>query len=260
MKKTGILLASLMMLTSLAYGADRTGQTIRLGIDPSYPPLDYKLPDGSLTGFSVDVMNAICTQMKANCVWVEMSFDGLIPALQARKVDAVASSLVITEKREKQIAFTDKISNSPSILVAKKGPALLPTAESLKGKRLGVEQGSSQEAYAKAKWQREGVEIVTYANQDLVYSDLVSGRIDATLAASIQVDVGFLKKPIGADYAIMGQPLTDPEFFGRGSGIGLRKNEQELRDDINAALNEIIKNGIYKKINEKYFDFDMMNY
>jgi histidine transport system substrate-binding protein len=134
---------------------------------------------------------------RAKCVWVESSWDGIIPALQAKKIDAIASSMMFIPKRMEQIAFTNKVSNAPSRLVVRRGSPLQPTAASLKGKRIGVEQGSSQEAYAKAMWAPAGVEIVSYQNQDLVYNDLVSGRLDASFQSSIQANSGFLKKPIG---------------------------------------------------------------
>lgn len=237
--------------------ADWSGKTLRLGVDPTYPPLEYKTPDGQLTGFGIDIAEALCAQLHAKCVWVENSWDGMIPALLARKFDAIASSMTITPKRQEQIAFTHKISNAPARLVTRRGSGLLPSAESLKGKRVGVEQGSAQEAYAKANWASKGVEVVTYQNQDLVYADLLVGRLDASLQASVQAAFGFLNQPQGKDFEFAGAALDDPQYFGVGDGLGLRKQDQELRDDLNKALAEILANGTYAKINRKYFDFDL---
>ncbi|AOJ65071.1 ABC transporter substrate-binding protein [Burkholderia ubonensis] len=238
-------------------GGDWAGREIRLAVDPTYPPLEYKLPDGTLAGFGIDITNALCAELRARCVWVESSFDGMIPGLLARKFDVIASSMTITPKRMQQIAFTNRISNAPARLVARKGSPLLPSAESLKGKRVGVEQGSAQADYAIANWQAAGVQIVSYPNQDQVYADLVTGRLDAAFQASIAASDGFLKKPQGKDFMFAGAPIDDPKYFGQGDGLGLRKQDAELRDAFNHALAAILANGTYARINRKYFDFDI---
>lgn len=103
----------------------------------------------------------------------------MIPGLLTRKFDAIASSITVTPAREKQIAFTDKISNAPIWLVAHKNLSLLPTASSLKGKTVGVQQGSSQEAYANAIWRTEAVNVISYSSQMEVNEALANGRLDA---------------------------------------------------------------------------------
>jgi histidine transport system substrate-binding protein len=244
-------------LAGTSHAADWSGKEIRLAVDPTYPSLEFKTPDGKLTGFGVDIANALCEQMHAKCVWVETSFDGMIPGLLARKFDVISSSMTITPKRMQQIAFSNKISNAPARLVVRRGSALLPDAASLKGKRVGVEQGTSQEDYARAKWQPAGVEIVAYQNQDQVFADLTSGRLDAAFQASIEADDGFLKKPEGRDYQFAGAPIDDPTYFGQGDGLGLRKEDVALREAFNQALAAILANGTYARINRKYFDFDI---
>ncbi|WP_085632565.1 MULTISPECIES: ABC transporter substrate-binding protein [unclassified Pseudomonas] len=258
MKKV-IAAVSLVILSAsgLAGAADWSGKVLRLGVDPTYPPLEYKNQDGTLTGFGVDIAEALCAELKARCVWVESSWDGMIPGLLARKFDAVASSMTITPKRLEQIAFTDKVSNAPSRLVAKRGSGLEPTVDSLKGKRIGVEQGSTQESYAKAVWGRNGVEVLSYQNQDQVYADLVVGRLDASLQGAIQASYGFLKTTQGQDFELTGVTLDDPTYFGVGDGLGLRKADVALREDLNKALAAILANGTYAQINNKYFDFDV---
>ena len=100
---------------------------IRFGVEASYAPFEYKTPDGKLTGFDIDIGNAVCAKLKAKCVWVENDFDGLIPALQARKFDAINSDMTITDQRKHAIAFTDPIYTIPNQMIAKKGSGILPT-------------------------------------------------------------------------------------------------------------------------------------
>jgi histidine transport system substrate-binding protein len=257
MKKMIAILSLALSVASGAAAEDFAGKTIKLGIDPTFPPMEFKTPDGKFAGFGVDIAEAMCAQIKANCVWVESSWDGMIPSLKARKFDAIASSMSITPKRQEQIAFSDPISNSPSRLVAKKGASLQLTADSLKGKRIGVEQGSTQETYAKEKLQQAGVEVISYQNPDLVYADLVGGRLDAAFSSELAVSESFLKKPAGKDFALIGDSVTDQHYFGVGDGIGLRKDDTALQQAFNKALAAIVADGTFKTINDKYFDFDI---
>ncbi|MDN0073429.1 ABC transporter substrate-binding protein [Crenobacter sp. SG2303] len=256
MKKLTIAVV-LGLASAGAFAKDWT--TVRFGVDASYAPFESKAPDGKLVGFDIDLGNAICAKMKAKCVWVENDFDGMIPALKAKKFDGILSSLSVTEKRAEQIAFSDKLFNAPVRMVAKKGSTLLPTAESLKGKRVGVEQGTIQETYAKTYWEPKGVSVVPYQNQDLVLADLASGRLDASLQDEVQADYGFLKSPRGQGFAFAGPEVKDPKTLGTGTAIGLRKEDTDLRQQINKALAAIHKDGTYQRLSKKYFSFDIYN-
>ena len=246
-----------LMSTGAAFAEDFAGKTVKLGIDPTFPPMEFKNADGKFEGFGVDIAEAMCAEVKAKCEWVESSWDGMIPGLQARKFDAIASSMFITEKRQAQINFSNPISNSPSRLVAPKGSKLLTTVESLKGKRIGVEQGSAQETYAKEVWQVAGVEVVPYQNTDLLTADLAAGRVDASFQSDLQASESFLKKPAGAGFEFVGDAIRDQKYFGAGDGLGFRKEDTELRDAFNKALATVIANGTFKKINDKYFSVDI---
>ncbi len=165
--------------------------TIRFGVDPSYPPFESKVPDGSLVGFDIDIGNELCRRLNAKCMWIENVFDGMIPGLKSRKFksrkfDGVLSTISMTPARVKQIAFTVKLFHVPTRLVAKSGSGIQPTAEGLMGKSVGVEQGSMQKTYAKAHWGAKGMTVVSYADQDQVYADLLSGRLDASLQNAVQ--------------------------------------------------------------------------
>ncbi|MCW3478187.1 ABC transporter substrate-binding protein [Neisseriaceae bacterium JH1-16] len=256
MKKTLITLSMALLATSMGAAA-KDWKEVRFGVDASYPPFEYKAPDGKVVGFDIDLGNEICKRMNAKCVWVESSFDGMIPALKAKKFDGVLSSMSKTEKRMKEINFSAKLFHNPTNLVAKTGSGLLPTAEALKGKRVGVEQGTTQETYAKTYWEPKGVTVVAYQNQDLVNQDLLSGRLDATLQDTMQAKNGFLKKPAGHGYSLAGAAIEDEKTLGQGTAVGLRKDDADLKVAIDKAIAAILKDGTYKKIAGKYFDFDV---
>lgn len=237
--------------TSFAQGKD-----LKVAIDPTYEPFTFKSADGKPTGFDVDIASALCEQIKRKCVFVEQVWDSMIPGLQAKKYDVIISSLSITADRLKVIDFTDKYYNTPSRVVLKKdvkytGPA------SIKGKKIGVLKGSTQEKYAMGELKSAGVEVIPYEAQDQVYLDIKSGRLDGTVADFVEVNGGFLSKPEGKDYALAGPELFTEKYFGTGVGVGLRKGQAALKTELNAAIKTIRGNGVYKKINDKYFKFDV---
>jgi lysine-arginine-ornithine-binding protein len=255
MKKFALCLAFLAAATS-ACAKDLSA--VRFGVDASYAPFESKGPDGKLVGFDIDLGNEICKRLNVKCVWVESAFDGMIPALKAKKFDGVLSALSMTPQREAQIAFSAKLFNTPTRLVAKKGSTFQPTADSLKGKSVGVEQGSTQETFAKLNWAPKGVNVVAYQDQNQVYADLVSGRLDGALQDAVQADMGFLKTARGAGFEFIGNDVTDPKgTLGNGAAIGLRKEDTDLKAKIDKAIADMIKDGTYKQIEARYFTFDV---
>lgn len=255
MKKT-VLLALALATASLAQAQAPEWKKIRIGVEGAYPPFSEIGPDGKLKGFEIELVQAYCAEMKAQCTLVQQEFDGLIPALQSRKVDAIFASVSITADRQKVVAFSKPYYATPARLVAKAGAPLEPTAASLKGKKIGVQRGTTHEAYAAAHFKQS--DLVRYATQDQVFLDLKSGRIDATLMDSPAADFGFLKKPEGKGFAFAGGPVLDDKFFGVGTGVGLRKaDEATLGAKFNAAIDALQANGTFKKLAAKYFDYDI---
>jgi arginine/ornithine transport system substrate-binding protein len=228
---------------------------VRIGVEGAYPPFSEVGPDGKLKGFDIDIAQALCAEIKAECTLVQQEWDGIIPALQSRKFDAIVASMAITEERLKVVNFTNKYYNTPSRLVAKAGTTLQPTPEGLKGKRIGVQRSTIQDRFVTATF--TGSEIVRYAKADEVYLDLAAGRVDAVFSDMLAVDGGFLKKPQGKGFAFFGPGFDDAKFFGTGIGIAVRKADTALQQKLNAAITAIRANGVYKKINDKYFDFDV---
>ncbi|MDZ4397367.1 transporter substrate-binding domain-containing protein [Hydrogenophaga sp.] len=217
---------------------------LKVAIDPTYEPFTFKTADGKPTGFDVDIAEALCNEIKRKCVYVEQVWDSMIPGLQAKKYDAIISSMSITEERQQVVDFTDKY-------------YFHHDAASLKGKKLGVLKGSTQEKYAMGELKAEGVSVVPYEAQDQVYLDIKSGRLDGTVADQVEVNGGFLSKPEGAGYGFVGPVLADAKYFGTGVGVALRKDETALKDELNAAIKTIRTNGVYETVSKKYFDFDV---
>lgn len=258
--KRSLLLAALLLASHTVMAKD--WDQIRFATEGAYPPFNTTAPDGSVQGFDVDIANALCAEMKAKCTWVKQEWDGMIPALMSRKFDAISASMSITEERKKKVDFTDKYYATPLALVAKKGSALKPELDSLKGKRIGVQRGTVADNFAGRFWADHGVDLVRYAKQEEVYLDLGAGRIDATWVDALEADGGFLTKPAGADYdfagsQVFGRNAEEKAVIGEGVGIAIRKRDTELRDKLNTALKAIRGNGTYDEIRKKYFPHDI---
>jgi histidine transport system substrate-binding protein len=186
----------------------------------------------------------------------------MIPALVARKFDAILASMSITEERKQKVDFSNKYYSSPLALIAKGGSPLKPTVESLKGKKVGVQRGTVADNYATKFWDGKGVNVLRYAKQDEAYLDLGSGRMDAAFADYWEAYGGFLTKPEGKAYAVAGEKVfgKTPEeraVVGEGIGIAVRKQDGELKSQLNKALAAIRANGTYDKIVKKYFQEDI---
>lgn len=229
---------------------------LKVAIDPTYEPFTFKTADGKPTGFDVDIAEALCAEIKRQCVYVEQVWDSMIPGLQAKKYDVIISSMSITDERKKVVDFTDKYYNTPSRIVVKADTAFTDLA-SLKDKKIGVLKGSTQEKYAMGELKTVGVNVVAYEAQDQVYLDIKSGRLDGTVADSVEVNGGFLSKPEGAGYGFVGPVLADTKYFGYGAGVALRQGETQLKDELNAAIKAIRANGTYDTVSKKYFSFDV---
>ena len=157
MKKALLTLSALALCMAAGSALAKEYKELRFGVDPSYAPFESKAADGSLVGFDIDLGNAICAELKVKCKWVESDFDGMIPGLKANKFDGVISSMTVTPAREKVIDFSDELFSGPTAYVFKKGSGLSEDVTSLKGKTVGYEQGTIQEAYAKAVLDKAGV-------------------------------------------------------------------------------------------------------
>ena len=245
--------AAIFALASTQVGAEI--KQVRIGVEGAYPPFSSVDSDGKLEGFDIDIANALCAEMKAECTLVTQDWDGIIPALLARKYDAIIASMSITEERKMKVDFTNKYYNTPAKFVRKKGADIEITPDSLKGKVIGVQRATIFENYLNDVYP-DVVEVKSYGSQDEAYLDMGAGRLDLLLADSVAMSDGFLGTDSGKDYEFVGPDITG-KWFGEGAGIALRKGDDELRNAFNSAIDAIRANGKYKEIQDKYFDFDV---
>ena len=250
------LTALILMVTALAFASNgvfaKEWKKIRIGVEGAYPPFSKVTPDGKLVGFDIDFANALCEEMGAECTMVQQDWDGIIPGLLARKYDAIIASIEITEQRKKHVAFTKPYANTPNKFARKKGSGIEINKASFKGKSVGVQRATIHADFVKAEF-GDVVDLKLYATQEEAYLDAVAGGVDLLLADAVAMNEGFLKTDQGKNWEFVGPEYTAPG----GAGIAIRKGDMDLVAAFNKALAAILANGTYKKINDKYFDFNV---
>jgi arginine/ornithine transport system substrate-binding protein len=246
-----LCVASLAASVSFAQAPD--WKKIRIGVEGNYPPFSQIAPDGKLTGFDIDVANAICAQLKAECTLVQQEWDGMIPALNVRKFDMIVASMTISEERKKAVDFSDPYYDVPSRWIAKAGAFKDASPESLKGKKIAVIRNSPRAKFVADNY--KGSDTLLVNKETDVYLELAAGRADIGFGSSVVSGEAFLKKPEGKGFAQVGPAVN----LGGGAGVGIavRKGEDSLRTKINSALKAVMADGTYKKLADKYFDFDV---
>ncbi|HEX2580581.1 MAG TPA: transporter substrate-binding domain-containing protein [Dongiaceae bacterium] len=260
MKRLVIAAGVIAALLSMGLGgAQAAGKKITIATEGAYEPFNYVAPDGTLQGFDVDIAKALCAKMKLQCKIVKQQWDGMIPALQAKKFDAIIASMSITDERKKKVDFSEKYYNTPGVLFGPKttdvkiDPATgNPDFTQLAGQKVCVQGSTTHENFARAKF--TGADIATYDTADNANADLLSGRCKVRMDDKI-VALELMKK--NPDIVIYGKGWFDRQLLGVGAGIAVRKEDTKLRDAFTKAIAEIRKDGTYKKINDKYFSFDV---
>jgi len=255
MKKFLSVLIVLMVFTAGTISA-KEWKEVRIGVEGAYPPFSSITPDGKLVGFDIDIAKALCKQMGVKYVLIAQDWDGIIPGLLARKYDAIIASVSITEERKKKVAFSNKYYQTPAKFVCKKGAIKEFSRDTVKGKKVGVQRATIHDKYLTDNYGKD-VTIKRYGTQDEAYLDMTAGRIDMLLADSVALMDGFLNKPEGAPYEFIGPDLTDVKWFGPGVGVVIRKQDKDLVKKFNKAIDDIRANGVYKAIQDKYFNFNV---
>ncbi|WP_254275640.1 transporter substrate-binding domain-containing protein [Halomonas sp. 3H] len=252
MKK--LLTVSLLGLAMAAGTAQaRDYDHVRIGVDVPYEPMEYRTPEGELTGFDIDLGNALCAEIGVTCEWIEQEWDGIIPGLMSRNYDAIMSSMTINDERRQTVLFSDPYFTPPSAWFAP-AESQLPeaTRETLEGLTIGVQRGTLQDNYVTDMF-GDVASVSRYSTADDMVLDMQAERLD----------IVFLDYPVGKatlldserrDYQVVGEMITEPkEYFGDGFGIAFRQRDEALAERFNEALATLKADGTYDEIHERYF-------
>jgi octopine/nopaline transport system substrate-binding protein len=277
MRVTGFIAAGVFALAASIGVAEALPSKITIATEGAYAPWNLTEAGGKLAGYEVDLAAELCKRMKVECTVVAQDWDGIIPALNAKKYDAIMAGMNSTAKRREVLDFSRSYGGEPAGLgVAKDSPlAKLPDAGKqfdltknnaaavaeiekikpmLKGKIIGV-QVSTIHANFVDKYLKDTVTIREYKTTEQHDLDLAAGRIDGIFANTTALRATF-DKPEFKDYAIVG-PLFSGDVFGDGVSVGLRKGEDELKAAFNKAIDETIKDGTLKALSMKWFKRDI---
>jgi polar amino acid transport system substrate-binding protein len=228
---------------------------ITIAVEGAYPPFNYFDQNNELQGFEVELLKALCAAMKARCTLQQHEWDGIVRGLINRQYDAVMSSLEITERRAKRIAFSRPYYRIPAAFIGRKDlglAGLSPAA--LAGRSVGTTHDGEHAAYLRRHF--PDAEIRTYGKLDEANLDLLTERVDLVLGDKLVLR-RFLDSREGACCRHVADAPHDPAFHGRGYGIGLRKEDEDLRAAFDKAIGQVIDDGTYDRIRAKYVPFDI---
>ena len=275
MKRSFLTLVTFLLMTiSFAYAGDWS--KIKIGTEGAYPPWNGMNAAGELEGAEIDLVFDLCKRMKAECELVAQDWDGIIPALQNGKYDAIMAGMSITAERMEVINFSQGYANEPaSFSVLKSSPLaslkfsgkvnmdaldgkskklLKSLKKTLKGATVGVQGSTTHENFVKEVL-GDTVTMKSYDTQENLELDLSVGRIDAALSDQGSMEK-FMESDNGKNIAFIGPGLGGGPFGG-GVGVGLRKADTDLLEMFNKAIDGARADGTLAKHFTKWFGKDI---
>lgn len=249
------LSAAMLMLAACSGGGDSTDAsadnasgetqgTLRIATESSYKPFSYTDANGKVVGYEIELMDALCAEMKVTCDISSQDWDGLIPGLNAQKFDAAIAGMSITPERQEVVDFSDPYYYSGIVLIGKKGDDI--TVNDLKGQPVGAQRATVASQYLQDEHKDASIKL--YDTQDNAYLDLTSGRTRAMMSDQVTA-VNWLTTDAGQNYEIKGDEISTNDD---AMGIAFRKGDP-LVAKFNTALAAIKDNGTYDQITSSYF-------
>lgn len=217
-------------------------EKIYVGTNAEFPPFEY-LENGEITGFDMELIQEMGKIMDADIKIVDMSFDGLLPALQMKKVDLVIAGMTATEERQKTVAFTQPYYTASQVIIVKDGNQDIKSFDDLKGKEVAVMLGFTGDTVVS---EIEGVKVERF---NAAYAGIMALNAD-------KVDAVVLDSEPAKNYVQQnsGLKIVEAASAKEEYAIALRKNDKELLENVEKALVEVKNNGTYNKLLEKYFN------
>jgi lysine-arginine-ornithine-binding protein len=228
---------------------------VTVATEAAYPPFNYLDRKGMPAGFEMEIAQEACQRIKAECEFTAFKWDDLIPGLLDKKFDIIMSSMEVTSERRKRMGLSRRYYLSPGAFIAAKGAPFDGPPSLLRNKRIGVQRDSTHADWADKSFRRSA-QLKRYNTVAEALDALAKGDIDAVFGDKAQLWL-WSQKPDGKCCEVVGQDIKDNQTLGIGVAAGLRKEDAKLRDAFNKAIGEMMTDGTYKKINEKYFPFPM---
>lgn len=223
-------------------------RTLTVGTNAEYAPFDYLDENGNITGFDIDLIEAIAKSQDIEIVWRDLPFDSLIGSMEAGDLDVIAAAIGPTSERRKSVDFSDVYYTGAQSIICRKGNDI-KTFKDLAGLKVAVLERSTADLIASGENQDYGIvedaQVVRFKNASSAVMELLNGGVDATLIDSIMAE-NFCRQTEGLIQTVVEGTENDSVFC-------VQKGNSEMLKIINAGLAEIRENGTYDEIYEKYF-------
>ncbi len=277
MQISKVLSASLLALGIAASATPALAKdwtTVTIATEGAYEPWNLTLPGGKLGGFEIDMIENLCPRMKITCKLVVQNWDGMIAGLKAGKYDVMMDSIVITEERKKEVAFSVPYASTSASFVSASGKllpevkntiklgtdpkavraAIEPLRVALKGKTIGIASGTVYTKFIDEHF-KDIATVREYSASPDTMLDLKAGRIDAAFDDVTLIN-SILEKPENKGLAFMGTKIGGP-VFGDGEALGFRLADADLKARFDVAIKAALADGTLKKLSLKWFKTDL---
>ena len=226
---------------------------ITIATEGAFPPFNYLDRKGLPAGFEMELAQEACQRIKAECEFIALKWDELIPGLLDKKFDIIMSSMEVTRERRQRMGLSRRYYLSPGAFIAPKGAPYDGPPSLLRNKRIGIQKDSMHADWADKSFRRSA-QLKRYASVQEALTALANDEVDAVFGDKAQLWL-WSRKPEGKCCELVGQDIKDTQTLGVGVAAGLRKEDAKLREALNKAFGEMVADGTYKKINDKYFPF-----
>lgn len=244
-----IALLSMIIFTG-AFSKDNSLEKVKnkgeivIGLDDTFAPMGFRDEKGNIVGFDIDLAKEVAKRIGVQATFQPCDWDGILFDLRSKKIDAIWNGLTITEKRSKQISFSNSYFDDNQIILVKNKN--IKSLDDLKNKNIGLQMGSSAYfAFENSPLAKNVKNVKKYPSNVEALLDLQSGRTDAVVMDSVIAKYYIKKKP---EFQILPEPLSKEKI-----AVGLRKNDKTLTSEINLALKNIKADGTFNIIYTKWF-------
>lgn len=221
---------------------------ITIGLDDTLPPMEYRNDKNELVGFDIDFAEALAKELGVKVKFVPSAWDGIIPGLDAKRFDIILSSMNVTDERKKKVDFVEYFGVGQILTVKTGNPLTIKSVDDLKGKVVGVQLGSTGETAANSI---EGLkEIKKYDLTTDVFNDMGLGRVEAAVVGEMIGRYYMTTKP--GEFEVVGE-----SFQVQPMGIAVRKNDTQLQEALEKAVQAVEDDGTLSKISDKWFGTDI---
>ena len=225
---------------------------IRFITEDDYPPFGFALPDGTLSGFNVDLARALCEELRVQCTVQARRWDTMIEAIEQGRADAAVASIAMTPANRARVDFTAPYYKTPARFVVRTGAAQGDVSpQALAGRTVGVVARSAHEAYLRAFFPRASLR--AYDNALALRSALKRNEVEIAFGDGVAFALWLNGTDASGCCVFRGGPYTESRFFGEGVGIALRKDNQAMKRALDYALKRVFERGVHADLYLKYF-------